>query len=74
MEQQVQFDEVIMKRRSIRGYKPDPVPQEVIREVVRLATRAPSSMNTPAMAFSCGDERAAGQNPSGKYRAEPELD
>jgi nitroreductase len=42
----VQFDEVVMGRRSIRGYKPDPVPKEVIREVVRLATRAPSSMNT----------------------------
>jgi nitroreductase len=42
----VQFDEVILKRRSIRGYKPDPIPKEVIREIVALATRAPSSMNT----------------------------
>ncbi len=42
----MQFDEVILKRRSIRGYKPDPIPKEVIREIVALATRAPSSMNT----------------------------
>lgn len=42
----MEFDEVILGRRSIRGFKPDPVPQDVIREVVTLATRAPSSMNT----------------------------
>jgi nitroreductase len=42
----VLFDEVIMGRRSIRGYKPDPVPKDVIREIITLATRAPSSMNT----------------------------
>jgi nitroreductase len=35
-----------MGRRSIRGYKSDPVPRAVIREIVALATRAPSSMNT----------------------------
>ncbi len=42
----VDFEQVIMGRRSIRGYKTDPVPKDVIREVVQLATRAPSSMNT----------------------------
>ncbi|MCP5182079.1 MAG: nitroreductase [Pseudomonadales bacterium] len=40
------FDDVILGRRSIRGFRPDPVPKDVIREIVRLATRAPSSMNT----------------------------
>lgn len=40
------FDHVVMERRSIRGYKPDPVPKEVIRDIVGLAIRAPSSMNT----------------------------
>ena len=35
-----------MSRRSIRGYKPDPVPKEVIEEVLELAVRSPSSMNT----------------------------
>jgi nitroreductase len=45
------FDEVVMGRRSIRGFKPDPVPKDLIREVVRLATRAPSSMNTQPWHF-----------------------
>lgn len=40
------FDTVINSRRSIRGFKPDPVPTDLIREIVALATRAPSSMNT----------------------------
>ena len=42
----MEFDEVILGRRSIRGYKPDPVPKEVIEEVLELAVRSPSSMNT----------------------------
>ncbi|MBF66935.1 MAG: nitroreductase [Gammaproteobacteria bacterium] len=42
----MEFDDVVMGRRSIRGYKTEPVSKEVIREVVALATRAPSSMNT----------------------------
>jgi nitroreductase len=40
------YDEVVLGRRSIRGYKPDPVPRELIEEVIALAVRAPSSMNT----------------------------
>lgn len=40
------FDEIVLGRRSIRGYLPDPVPREVIEEVVTLATRAPSSYNS----------------------------
>jgi nitroreductase len=40
------YDEVIMGRRIIRGFKPDPVPKDVIRDIVSLAVRAPSSMNT----------------------------
>jgi len=42
----VEFDEVVLGRRSIRGYKSDPIPKDVLREIVTLATRAPSSMNT----------------------------
>ena len=47
----MQFDEVITGRRSIRGYKPDPVPRELIEEIVGLAMRAPSSMNTQPWNF-----------------------
>jgi nitroreductase len=45
------FDEVINGRRSIRGYKPDPVPRKLIEEVIGLAMRAPSSMNTQPWNF-----------------------
>ena len=38
--------EAIRWRKSIRGYKPDPVPYEVIREIIDIATRSPSAMNT----------------------------
>ena len=47
----MQFDDVIMGRRSIRGYKPDPVPKELIEEILALAMRAPSSMNTQPWNF-----------------------
>ena len=33
------FDDVVLSRRSIRGYKPDPVPQDIIREIIGLAMR-----------------------------------
>ena len=42
----MEFDEVVQGRRSIRGYQPEPVPREVLEEVLELAIRSPSSMNT----------------------------
>ena len=47
----MQFDDVILGRRSIRGYKPDHVPKELIEEIIGLAMRAPSSMNTQPWNF-----------------------
>ena len=47
----MQFDDVMLGRRSIRGYKPDPVPRKVIEEVLALAMRAPTSMNTQPWHF-----------------------
>ncbi|HEX8055034.1 MAG TPA: nitroreductase [Novosphingobium sp.] len=40
------YDDVVLARRSIRGYKPDPVPKAVVREIIEVAMRAPSSVNT----------------------------
>ena len=40
------FDAVINGRRSIRGFKPEPVPKPILRDIVALASRAPSSQNT----------------------------
>src|SRR5262249_11699055 len=47
----VQYDDVVLGRRSIRGYKRQPVPKQVIREVIELAMRAPSSLNTQPWNF-----------------------
>ena len=47
----MKFDDVILGRRSIRGYKPDPVPRALIEDIIRLAMRAPSSMNTQPWNF-----------------------
>ena len=48
----MQFDDVLLGRRSIRGYKPDPVPKVLIKEVLGLAMRSPSSMNTQPWNFT----------------------
>ena len=40
------FETLAQTRRSIRGYKPDPVPRVVIEDIIALAKAAPSSMNT----------------------------
>jgi nitroreductase len=40
------FDTLVRTRRSVRGYKPDPVPRALIDEIIEVAKGAPSSMNT----------------------------
>ena len=37
--------EAIASRKSIRAFKPDPVPRETIEEILKLASRAPSGGN-----------------------------
>lgn len=48
----MQFDDVLLGRRSIRSYKPDPVPKELIKEILSIAMRSPSSMNTQPWNFT----------------------
>ena len=45
------YDEVVFGRKSIRGYLDKPVPMELMREVISLAMRSPSSMNTQPWHF-----------------------
>ncbi|MFT6674012.1 MAG: nitroreductase [Sulfitobacter sp.] len=40
------IEQVMNERRSIRGFTDRPVSREVLQEVIALANRAPSSMNT----------------------------
>ncbi|HXV01666.1 MAG TPA: nitroreductase [Caulobacteraceae bacterium] len=47
----MRYDEVVMGRRSIRGFRPDKVPRALIREVIEIAMRAPSSLNTQPWNF-----------------------
>jgi len=47
----MQFDDVILSRRSIRGYKTAPVPKALIVEIIALAMQAPSSNNTQPWNF-----------------------
>jgi nitroreductase len=44
--------EAVKKRKSIRGYKPDPVPKEVLEQILELASHAPSAMNTQPWEFT----------------------
>ncbi len=39
------LDKSIVERRSVRGFRPEPVPRETLQEVLELAQRAPSNCN-----------------------------
>jgi nitroreductase len=45
------YAEVVLGRRSIRGYLDKPVPRALIEEILTLAMRSPSSMNTQPYHF-----------------------
>jgi len=42
----MELTEAIKSRKSIRGYKPTPVPREILTEILEIASHAPSSLNT----------------------------
>jgi nitroreductase len=42
----MQLDQAMQERRSIRGFTDTPVTRELLEEIIALANRAPSSMNT----------------------------
>ncbi len=44
--------EALQKRRSIRGYRPDPVPRVILQKVLEAAGRAPSAMNSQPWEFA----------------------
>ncbi len=43
--------DAITARKSIRAFRPEPVPQSVLQALLQLAIRAPSSMNTQPWEF-----------------------
>lgn len=44
--------EAIKKRRSIRDFKPNPVPEDIIKQILEIACRAPSSVNSQPWEFA----------------------
>jgi nitroreductase len=44
--------EAINKRRSIRSFKPDPVPQDILKNIVAGALRSPSASNSQPWEFA----------------------
>ena len=51
--------QAIKERRSIRAFKPDPVPRDKVEELLRMATQAPSAINLQPWEFMVvvGEER-----------------
>ena len=45
------YEDIAQARRSIRGYKKDPIPREILEEIIHIAKQAPSSMNTQPWHF-----------------------
>ena len=45
------YETLAFERRSIRGFTKEPVPKELIQEILSIAQRAPSSMNTQPWHF-----------------------
>ncbi|MDD2604277.1 MAG: nitroreductase [Desulfobacterales bacterium] len=43
--------EAIKTRKSIRGYRPDPVPRGVLRDILAVSGRSPSAMNSQPWEF-----------------------
>ena len=56
----MQFDELLHARKSIRAFKPDPVPLSLVKEILELASRAPSGTNIQPwkVHVAAGDVRA----------------
>ena len=45
------YEQVVRERRSIRGFQKKPVPKALVRDVLEIAMRAPTSLNTQPWNF-----------------------
>ena len=43
--------ELVKKRRSIRRFKPDPIPDEYVDKIIKVARWAPSGFNMQPLEF-----------------------
>ena len=67
----MEFEEVVLGRRSTRGFKKDPIPADVIREIVRLATRGAVIDEHATLVLPRGFRRCPGSHSRGQHRAQP---
>lgn len=78
--------EAIRSRKSIRGYKPIPVPEETLAQILELATHAPSALNVQPWKFTVlggevldklrkaiEEQSLAGVEPHPDFEREPAL-
>lgn len=54
----MEFADVVLGRRAVRSYQPDPVPAALIEQLIGLAVHAPSAMNHQPWAFAVTNQRA----------------
>jgi nitroreductase len=47
----MELQKIIAERKSIRAFKPDPVPEETVRQILALAVQAPSAINLQPWEF-----------------------
>src|SRR3546814_18154413 len=66
------YDEVVLGRRSIRGYLDKPVARELVEEVMALAIRSPTTMKTHPWHFHCITGNPLTPNRGGKTNHHPE--
>jgi len=50
-EARMELIKVIQERKSVRAFKPDPIPKETIGKIIQLATHAPSAINLQPWEF-----------------------
>jgi nitroreductase len=47
----MEFKEVIKNRKSIRSFEEKPVPKRILKELIKDATKAPSTQNSQPWSF-----------------------
>jgi nitroreductase len=50
--------ETILNRRSVRSYKPQPIPADILKTIIGAANQAPSGMNTQPWRFVVVEDKA----------------
>jgi len=60
------YREIVMSRRSVRRYKPDPVPREVVQQILDLARYSPTASNAQNVHFTVVSRRSLLDEVSGR--------